>query len=86
MACQGLSLLAKHPPHWEPPKPVSSAKSYDVATLRATHGNAYAPWTKEDDSKLLRRHQTGEAIAAIAAEFGRKPGAIRSRLKKLVLV
>jgi len=85
-ARQALSGLAMDKPQWEPPGPGPSTKSYDVGALRETHGNAYAPWTEDDDRKLQRRHQSGEAIGAIAAEFGRKPGAIRSRLKKLGLV
>jgi ATP-dependent DNA helicase PIF1 len=54
--------------------------------MRATHAKAYAPWTRDEDSDLKRRHQAGEMVDAIAAEFGRKPGAIRSRLKKLGLI
>ena len=54
--------------------------------MRATHAKAYAPWTKTDDLDLSRRHRAGESIEAIAAAFGRKPGAIRSRLKKLALI
>ena len=54
--------------------------------MRATHAKAYAPWTKADDLDLSRRHAAGETIDAIAAAFGRKPGAIRSRLKKLALI
>ena len=53
--------------------------------MRATHAKAYAPWTRDEDGDLKRRHQAGERVDAIAAEFGRKPGAIRSRLKKLGL-
>jgi hypothetical protein len=54
--------------------------------MRATHANAYAPWTRDDDGDLKRRHQAGERVEAIATAFGRKPGAIKSRLKKLGLV
>ena len=54
--------------------------------MRATHAKAYAPWTKADDLDLRRRHEAGETMDAIAAAFGRKPGAIRSRLKKLGLI
>ncbi len=54
--------------------------------MRATHAKAYAPWSKSDDLDLTRRHAAGESIDAIAAAFGRKPGAIRSRLKKLALI
>jgi ATP-dependent DNA helicase PIF1 len=54
--------------------------------MRATHAKAYAPWTRDEDGDLKRRHQAGERVDTIAAEFGRKPGAIRSRLKKLGLL
>lgn len=54
--------------------------------MRATHAKAYAPWTKAEDADLDRRHAKGESIEAIAAAFGRKPGAIRSRLKKRGLI
>ena len=54
--------------------------------IRATHAKAYAPWSKDEDLDLKRRHQACERVETIAAAFGRKPGAIRSRLKKLGLV
>jgi hypothetical protein len=54
--------------------------------MRATHAIAYSPWSRDEDSDLKRRHQAGERVDAIAAAFGRKPGAIRSRLKKLGLI
>ena len=75
-----------------PPKPASGApraprssaypKSYEVAAMRETHAKAYAPWTEAEESDLKRRHHQGETVAAIAARLGRKPGAIRSRLKE----
>ncbi len=64
----------------------AQSKSYDVATMRQSHGKAYAPWTEGEERDLRRRHQAGESVGAIAAELGRKPGAIRSRLKKLALI
>jgi hypothetical protein len=54
--------------------------------MRATHAKAYAPWTMAEDLDLGRRHAAGETIDAIAVAFGRKPGAIRARLKKLALI
>jgi len=64
----------------------SPAKSYDVAALRQSHGKAYAPWTEDEERDLRRHHQAGETVGAIAERLGRKPGAIRSRLKKLALI
>jgi len=64
----------------------SATKSYDVAALRESHGQAYAPWTEDEEQDLRRRHQAGESVGAIAEKLGRKPGAIRSRLKKLAMI
>lgn len=64
----------------------AETKSYDVATLRQSHGKAYAPWTEAEERDLRRRHRAGEPVSAIAEGLGRKPGAIRSRLKKLALI
>jgi ATP-dependent DNA helicase PIF1 len=75
-----------------PPQPVvrepaaDRPKVYAVDAIRKTHGSAYAPWSLEDEIDLTRRHRAGETVNAIAAEIGRKPGAIRSRLKKLALI
>lgn len=46
---------------------------------------AYAPWTNEDDEKLLRLYQAGATIADLSAVFKRNNGAIRSRLRKIGL-
>ena len=72
----------------EPAKRGASAypKAYEVAALRETHAQAYAPWTEEEEGDLKRRHHAGETVDAIAAQLARKPGAIRSRLKKLALI
>jgi len=63
-----------------------STKSYDVATLRQSHGKAYTPWTDGEEQELRRLHHVGESVTAIAEILGRKPGAIRSRLRKLALL
>ena len=64
----------------------AGGKAYDVATLRQSHGKAYAPWTAAEEQELRRLHHVGESATAIAEILGRKPGAIRSRLKKLALI
>jgi ATP-dependent DNA helicase PIF1 len=68
------------------PKGAGYPKSYEVAAMREIHGKAYAPWTQAEETDLKRRHKAGETVDAIAAQLGRKPGAIRSRLKKLELI
>ncbi|XSG82668.1 MAG: PIF1 family DEAD/DEAH box helicase [Methyloligella sp. ZOD6] len=64
-----------------------TAASPQMAAARADgHAKAYAPWSEDEEKALVRRHQAGESVAAIATAHGRKPGAIRSRLKKLELL
>jgi hypothetical protein len=61
-------------------------KAYEVAAMRETHAKAYAPWTTAEENDLVLRHSQGESVDTIAASLGRRPGAIRSRLKKLALI
>jgi hypothetical protein len=46
---------------------------------------AYQPWTREDDSFLIEKYNSGMEIRKLADLFQRKPSAITSRLKKLGL-
>ncbi|MBQ9654697.1 MAG: hypothetical protein IJV38_01595 [Prevotella sp.] len=50
---------------------------------RAKHPNAYRPWTKEDDDRLLQLSASGKSISELCERFGRNEGAITSRLNKL---
>jgi ATP-dependent exoDNAse (exonuclease V) alpha subunit len=54
--------------------------------IRAKFPNAYRPWNEEDDKKLRMLFAGGMPIARIAKHFERKPGSIRSRLKKFGLI
>ena len=54
--------------------------------IRKTEPKAYQKWTQEDDEKLVETFTTGKKIPYLAILFERKPGAIRSRLKKLGLL
>ncbi len=47
---------------------------------------AYAAWTRAEDEHLIRRYQQGASIPELVHEFQRKPGGVRSRLKKLGLL
>ncbi len=64
-------------------KPREQAKSYSVSDIRKTYMKAYDKWTPEDDERLKKDAQAGRNMKVLAAFFGRKKGAIRSRLKKL---
>ena len=46
---------------------------------------AYKKWSPEEEGELVRKHGAGSKISDLAEHFGRRPGAIRSRLKKLGL-
>jgi hypothetical protein len=47
---------------------------------------AYEKWSPKEDNLLITAFQAGAARKAIAAELGRTPGAIRSRLVKQGLI
>ncbi len=49
------------------------------------HVRAYEKWSPEEDGELVRKHGMGSNISELSVHFGRRPGAIRSRLKKLGL-
>ena len=50
--------------------------------MRADPWQRLCPVDQAEESDLKRRHHQGETVEAIAAAFGRKPGAIRSRLQE----
>ncbi|HZM80220.1 MAG TPA: hypothetical protein VFC19_31175 [Candidatus Limnocylindrales bacterium] len=56
-----------------------------LAQRRQRYPNAYAPWTKEQETVLARLHESGMPTREIAKELGRQPGAITARLDKLGL-
>jgi ATP-dependent DNA helicase PIF1 len=53
-----------------------------LAKMRQEYPNAYTPWKKDEDAKLLDEFQAGMGLKELTASFGRHPGSIRSRLKK----
>ena len=63
----------------------TDGKAYSVEKVRQLHKQAYAPWTAEDDSKLELLFCEGKKPKELAQIFGRKEGAITSRIKKLEL-
>ena len=56
-----------------------------MAAVRKECNQAYAPWGEEDDAYLRSRFLEGASIEDLVSEFGRKPGGIRARLRKLGL-
>lgn len=61
----------------------TNSKAYSVNNIRQTHKEAYKPWTQEDDNKLETLLCEGKSANELAKIFGRKDGAITSRIKKL---
>ena len=54
-----------------------------IARMRVTHPNAYAPWTREEDARLLAMAMEDRTVRQMAAELGRHAGAVRARLERL---
>lgn len=53
-----------------------------VAEDRRRYPKAWSAWSPDDDSRLLDGYKSGMDVGQLAAELGRKPGAIMSRLVK----
>jgi ATP-dependent DNA helicase PIF1 len=63
-----------------------STMSKDFAELREKYPNLGKPWSKEDDKLLTDMFKTENDNNEIAAHFGRRAGAITSRLVHLGLI
>ena len=68
------------------PQAESAAPAASLAALREKYPNMGRPWTKDDDALLAQMFGEKKKNADIARHFGRKPGAIRSRLGHLGLI
>ncbi len=72
----------------KPSVEVSTKKSISwsekIAKMRGEYPNAYKPWTKDDDAKLINLNSGGTKTKELTSIFGRHPGSIRSRIKKLI--
>ncbi|HDR05407.1 MAG TPA: ATP-dependent helicase [Candidatus Marinimicrobia bacterium] len=61
-----------------------SIKSEILENIRKRHAEAYSPWNAALDAELLRLYYKGEKVKKLSQIFERTPGAIRSRIKKLI--
>lgn len=59
--------------------------AYSIEVCRIEHPNAYKPWIREDDDMLVQLFSEGKTLKELSDIFQFKPGAIRSRVKKLEL-
>jgi hypothetical protein len=65
---------------------LGGSRSEYPARTRARYPNAGKLWSRADDEKLLALYRAGQKdYEVLANQFGRQPGAIRSRLGKLGL-
>ena len=73
--------------HTEPtlpvPRPDAEVKQGGFKKTRKQFPNAGELWTPEEERELCRLHDDGWRIPRLAEHFGRRPGGIRSRLRKL---
>ncbi len=62
----------------------SSSWGDKLVSMRQKYPNAYRPWDKEDDAKLVKLFSGGKQVDVqkLTKAFGRHPGSIRARLKK----
>lgn len=66
-------------------KQLMGVPTYSVEACRREYPNAYDPWCEADDAMLTELWGEGLSLDEIAERFGRKRGAIISRIKKLGL-
>lgn len=66
-------------------KQLTGTPTYSVYACRQEFSNAYDPWSEEDDAVLTAMWREGATIEELSAHFRRKPGGIKSRIKKLEL-
>ncbi len=66
-------------------KQLTGTPTYSVYACRQEFPNAYDPWSEEDDTVLTAMWREGATIEELSAHFHRKPGGIKSRIKKLEL-
>jgi superfamily I DNA/RNA helicase len=63
----------------------TKGNTYSVELIRTKYGEAYKPWTPEQDERLTQMFNNNTSDSEIIKHFGRNAGAIRSRLRKLGL-
>lgn len=66
-------------------KQLTGEPRYSVDACKQEYPNAYEPWSETEDATLAQLYSQGKSIEEIATTLQRKPGGIRSRIKKLHL-
>lgn len=57
---------------------------YDPSDVIDEGSQNYKPWTKEEEEQLIEEYQKGFNISEIAKNMKRAPGAISSRIRRLI--
>ena len=70
----------------KPAAAIIKEKAYSVNKIRESHAGAYNKWTPELDTELTQLYCERHTLKDMAKHFGRTPGAITNRVKKLELV
>ncbi|OGH60980.1 MAG: hypothetical protein A3G34_17500 [Candidatus Lindowbacteria bacterium RIFCSPLOWO2_12_FULL_62_27] len=79
----GINELVRYFYDSKPRSPLDdTGKKYSPQKIREEHPQAYQPWTSQEIERVERGHSEGKSIRELAADLGRQPGAIRSRLSK----
>lgn len=63
-----------------------STNTFSIEKVRETYPSAYKQWTPEEEQNLVNEYHSGKSVKELVEHFGRKPGGIRARLKKLGLI
>ena len=85
-ACNGTIVSNTAPNQATNSSSSKKPKGKGFDKIREKHSNAYKPWTEGQDEELKQFFSNDVSIAELSKTFGRKTGAIRSRLVKLGLV
>ena len=67
-------------------KTAAETEADGFAEIREKHPQAYRPWTEAEEKELKKMFERGKQMKEMSEKIGRKPGGIRSRLKKLGLI
>ncbi len=66
----------------EKPKAKAGSWNEKLEKMRESYPNAYKPWSKKEDQKLIDLFGSENTVKQLSNLLGRHPGSIRSRLKK----
>lgn len=78
--CGGKNITNQSAPH------ATHKVANGFNEIRKKFPNAYMPWNLEQDKKLSQAFEAGISISNLSKNFGRKIGAIRTRLANLGLI